>query len=268
MTTTVTDRSAPPWSRDLLQSWDAQQTGFLPRREARFGVIAEVVREVCGATPAVLDLGCGPGSLAQRVIAAVPGATCVAVDADPVLLAIGRLALAGLGDRLRFVDADLRRHDWADALPDVTFDAVVSTTALHWLDAGSLYALYALIHERLAPGGVLLNGDNLAYARTEPVLSRLATERFAADSAQAFDENGVIGWDAWWQTAVENPELAAEAAIRQTRQREAEAAFGSRPAGRCSYALHETALREAGFAEVGTVWQHLDDRVICAVKSR
>ncbi len=33
-----------------------------------------------------------------------------------------------------------------------------------------------------------------------------------------------------------------------------------------SLALHEAALRNAGFQEVGVIWQHLDNRVILAVR--
>ena len=58
-----------------------------------------------------VDLGSGPGSLAVRLLDRIPGATVVAVDADPLLLALGR---AAYGDRtgLRFADRDLRTPGW------------------------------------------------------------------------------------------------------------------------------------------------------------
>ena len=82
-----------------LERWDAQQRTYVPEREERFAVIADVVAAVAGDRPRVLDLGCGPGSLSLRLLDRLPGASVVAVDADPVLLTLGRRA----SDRRRAV---------------------------------------------------------------------------------------------------------------------------------------------------------------------
>jgi trans-aconitate methyltransferase len=63
-----------------------------------------------------IDLACGPGSLSQRLLQRFPQARVIAVDVDPVLLALGRGALGTVGGRLRWVDADLASPDWAQAL--------------------------------------------------------------------------------------------------------------------------------------------------------
>src|ERR1700686_5323600 len=90
-----------------LERWDAQQQRHIPDREERFAAMVDAVAAFAGPEPRVLDLGCGPGSLSARVLDRVPGATVVAIDADPVLLAIGRGALAA-NHRLSFLDSDLR----------------------------------------------------------------------------------------------------------------------------------------------------------------
>src|SRR4029077_611027 len=87
-----------------LARWDAQQQRHNPDREERFTAMVDAVAAFAGPDPRVLDLGCGPGSLSARVLDRVPGASVVAIDADPVLLAIGRGAL-GTRKRLEFVDA-------------------------------------------------------------------------------------------------------------------------------------------------------------------
>src|ERR1700690_3482845 len=102
--------STHPASPDFaawLARWDAQQQRHIPDREERFSAMVDALAAFAGPEPRVLALGCGPGPLSRRVVQRLPGATVVAVDADPVLLAIGRGALA---DRtaLTFVDADLR----------------------------------------------------------------------------------------------------------------------------------------------------------------
>ncbi|WP_331271928.1 class I SAM-dependent methyltransferase [Motilibacter aurantiacus] len=265
---TAVQGTAADWSAELLRSWDEQQQGFLPRREERFSVMADVVARLAGPQARVLDLGAGPGSTSDRLLRALPGAACVAVDADPVLLAIGAEAYGPVwGERLRFVDADLREPGWAGSLPVIGFDAVVSTTALHWLDPGSLHAVYAAAHGLLRPGGVLLNGDGMPYAPAAGTLTRVSDEAYAADYAESFVEGGAGDWDGWWEQALARPELAAAAREREARREAARSRYVARPEGSTSYALHRAALLDAGFAEVDTVWQWYSDRVLVAVKS-
>src|SRR6516165_1399435 len=99
-----------------VDRWESQQQGFLPDREERFTALIDAVADGAGRPdPLVLDLGCGPGSLAVRLLDRIPGATVIGVDADPVLLALGRAAY-GERARLRFADCDLRTPGWAAAL--------------------------------------------------------------------------------------------------------------------------------------------------------
>ena len=112
-----------------LARWDAQQTGYLPDREDRFAAMATVLKQLLPPDFVVLDLCCGPGSLSQRLLAHFPQARAVAVDLDPVLLALGAGALGTLDGRLRWVDADLCDPTWVAQVGEQQFDAVVSTTA-------------------------------------------------------------------------------------------------------------------------------------------
>jgi trans-aconitate methyltransferase len=58
-----------------------------------------------------LDLACRPGSLSQRLLARFPGARVIAVDIDPVMVAIGRSALGTVDGRLRWIEVDLASLD-------------------------------------------------------------------------------------------------------------------------------------------------------------
>jgi trans-aconitate methyltransferase len=121
-------------ARDWIERWDRQQEIYLPDREDRFTALIDAVEASAGRTDQlVLDLGCGPGSLAVRLLARLPEATVVAIDGDPVTLALGRAAYADLPG-LRFLSLDLRAAGWPSRLglePGAQADAVVSTTALH-----------------------------------------------------------------------------------------------------------------------------------------
>ncbi|HEY5986978.1 MAG TPA: class I SAM-dependent methyltransferase [Streptosporangiaceae bacterium] len=247
-----------------IDRWDAQQQGYMPDREERFTALIDAVEAGAGRPdPLILDLGCGPGSLSVRLLDRIPKATVVALDADPVLLALGRAAYGGLAG-LRFADQDLRVPGWVGALGlDRPADAAVSTTALHWLPAGELPALYAEVATALRPGGLLLNGDHLredpaavpTLAQLEQALTERAEQR---KPASAPDED----WKGWWQAATTEPVLAGPAAER-ARRRLSEDHHGSESV---LLAEHERALRAAGFTEIGSLWQHGENRLLCAVR--
>jgi trans-aconitate methyltransferase len=231
----------------------------MANREERFAVILDVVGEVVGDGPhRILDLGCGPGSLAVRVLDRFAAAEVVALDNDPVLMLLGRRAYGDRGGRLSWVQADLRSLAWTEvASPFGPFDAVVSTTALHWLGADSLRAVYAGAASMLRPGGVIVNGDHF-FEPEQPRLSALQTalRRVADEQREAWQP----WWDALQSAAGADDELAAAFAERARRSAEHPEATVTPP-------LHEhvSALRDAGFADVGTVWQYGDDRVLVAL---
>lgn len=94
----------------------------------------------------VLDLGCGPGPVAEALLNA--GATVTAVDRSAAML---DYAARRLGER-----ATLLQHDIEDPLPfaESTFDTVAAGLVLHYLpDWG---ALLAEVHRVLRPGGRLV----------------------------------------------------------------------------------------------------------------
>ena len=140
--------------RAWLRRWDAQQTGYLLEREARFATMFDVLDILLPPDFVAVDLGCGPGSLARRLLDRFPGARCIAVDLDPVLLTMGRRVHGTVGGRLTWVDADLRDPDWPRALPADRVDAVLSTTALHWLPSDALARLYRVLGTLLGEGGM------------------------------------------------------------------------------------------------------------------
>ncbi|HEX5403439.1 MAG TPA: class I SAM-dependent methyltransferase [Pseudonocardiaceae bacterium] len=237
-----------------VSRWDTQQELYVADREERFAVIGDVVGHVLGDRGGtVLDLGCGPGSLAGRLAARLPGARIIGLDSDPLLLALGR---GRYGDVVDFVDADLTGSAWADQVPSL-LDAAVSTTALHWLDPGPLAEVYRELARRLRPGGVFVNGDHCTLG--DPALDELAVRIRHARAARA----GVTDhedWDSWWQAVRTDPALAE---LLDQRSDRAVAHHGS---NELSIDGHRELLRAAGFTSTGTVWQSGDDHVLVAVR--
>src|SRR5690606_31287917 len=85
----------PVRADEAVALWDAQQAAYIAEREQRFDVMLDVLSQELGDREAtILDLACGPGSLARRLVDALPHARVVAVDYDPVLLDLAREYLA------------------------------------------------------------------------------------------------------------------------------------------------------------------------------
>ncbi|GIH25106.1 hypothetical protein Aph01nite_34160 [Acrocarpospora phusangensis] len=243
-----------------IERWDRQQEGYLPDREERFTALVDAV-ETGRPDPVVIDLGCGPGSLSARLLRRLPAATVIAVDTDPLLLALGRAEYGSLPG-LRFVDRDLREPGWTEALDlPRPADVAVSTTALHWLPEPVLKNVYAELAGALGPGGMYLNGDHFAVPDTAPRLDALEAALGARAAERLFAGGRPEDWQSWWAAASADPELEALNLDRERRR--ASAAHHGSESGRLS--THVDALRAAGFTEIGTLWQRGNDRILCAL---
>jgi SAM-dependent methyltransferase len=179
------------------------------------------------------------------------------VDVDPVLLAIARASLA---DRATLVSADLRTPDWLDALPRRDFDAVLTATALHWIDADRLAVLYAEIRSVLRPGGVFINADHMPDDGLSQLSERIgAHDRKRRESRWA--AGAVLSWEGWWDHVVKDPVLGPLVSERDK-------VFSGRHATEFEppVSWHLRALRTAGFAEVGLTWRGATDAAVTAVR--
>jgi SAM-dependent methyltransferase len=243
-----------------IERWDQQQEVYLPDREDRFTALIDAVEAGAGrADPLILDIGCGPGSLAVRLADRMPHATIIGVDADPVTLALARAA----HPRLAFEDLDLRVPGWVQSLGlDRPADAAVSTTALHWLSESELRAVYAELASVLKPGGLLLDGDHFKLDPKEhPTLAKLDRALLEREDSRRFPQGHAESWQGWWEAVAADPRLSVYAAERDRRRVES----GHHASESNQLAVHVEALKAAGFAEIGTLWQRGENRLLCAV---
>src|SRR5262245_55833885 len=118
---------------------------------------AVLLEEIPTVVRRVLDLGSGDGRLLDAVLRARPGARGVAVDFSPLMLA--RLnARFGSVSRVEVVE-----HNLDVPLPVLgTFDAVVSSFAIHHLTHDRKRQLYEEVWRLLEPGGVFCNLEHVA----------------------------------------------------------------------------------------------------------
>ncbi|MGW1376025.1 class I SAM-dependent methyltransferase [Streptomyces sp. NPDC002446] len=252
--TSVSMATAARWVR----RWEDQQQRYAVDRDERLTVITDVVEHTTAGRPAplIVDLGCGPGALAARLAARLPHAEILAVDADPLLLELGRSHYAST--TTRYVEAVIGRPGWLDALALTRpLDAAVSTTALHYLDEPALRQVYRDLAARLRPGGVLVNGDHLC--QDAPRISEIALTigRRRAERQRAFTHED---WDSWWAAAHTDPELATLLAERRTRP------LPTSEGEHLTLSGHTTLLHEAGFTHTGSVWQFGNSHVVVGVR--
>jgi trans-aconitate methyltransferase len=257
----VRDRSftTADWADVWQGSWDRLEEGLMRGREQRIGVLPDLVEGLAATAPQVLDLACGPGTITRRLLARLPAAHSVALDADPVLLTIASATFAD-DDRVRVVRSDLRDPAWLDAMPEPQVDAVLTATALHWLPEHVVCRLYSDLAGVVRPGGVF------AHAEEMPLVGSPSLRAVLAAAQRMRRKRASVGprteWDAWWEQAASDPALSAAMAERQT-------VFAtSYPTEEFSPPAewHIAALSEAGFAEAGVVWRSGDSAVVAAVR--
>jgi SAM-dependent methyltransferase len=237
------------------ESWDRQQERFLPDREERFSVLLELIGALAGAgAPRVLDLACGCGSITARVLRRFPSAQVVAADLDPVLLRIAKGVFEG-DDRVTLAEIDLRRPDWTGSLPPGEYQAVVSATALHWLQPGTLATVYADLAELVGRGGLVANADHMPL-REAPGLE------LAAAALSLPSGGGGEDWEEWWARVARTrafDELLAERSRRFSGE-----LHPSQPAQPAEW--HLAQLAAAGFSESAVVWRRGPDAVVAALR--
>jgi hypothetical protein len=160
---------------------------------------------------------------------------------------------------------DLTDPTWIDRLAGVLagrpLDAVLSSTALHWLSGANLARVYRQLGALMPPGSVLMNADNMPFGPHQPTIQRLAGAAKKREQEAAFAVSDIEPWEAWWEAIEQEPAFAALLAEREARLRWFDRAWINP-----SYDFQVGSLHEAGFREVGTFWQRRDNRVLLAIK--
>lgn len=176
-----------------VEAWVADRIDGDRHHRSRLEHLARLLASaVVTADPAVLDVGSGPGVLAEAVLRSIPGARLVVQDYSPPMLDQARSRLARAGDRVRFHQSDLRSPGWTLELGQ-SFDAVVSSYAIHNLrDPAAIRAVYDELVTVLAPGGCVLLLD--LVESPGPRADALIGERRRRDEGEPSSLAAQLGW--------------------------------------------------------------------------
>lgn len=238
--------------------WKRFQEAYVPYREAQLAVMSEYVAVALSASAIrVLDLCSGPGAVGERLLEVRPEADIVAVDLDPWLLEVGRRT-SPAARRVVWVDADVRRSDWVEALPCREFHAVVTAAAMHWFEPHEIQRIYREVATLLLPAGLFLMSDTAPFGTPRVQwLARAALSRWRNRETARLDTDD---WPSFWREARSVPEFRDLLAERDRR-------FGRpRPFLSNPLSFHESALVRAGFTEVGEVWRCHETAMLLATR--
>ncbi|MES3008886.1 MAG: class I SAM-dependent methyltransferase [Pseudomonadota bacterium] len=131
-----------PTPIDFLKMQDAQEweskAMLRPFREDFFAAFADELKKIGKPSMRILELGSGPGFLAQHLLLKMPDAVLTLLDYSPAMHELARRRLIDDLSRVTFVERSFKESGWEIGLGQ--FDAVITNQAVH-----------ELRHKRYAP---------------------------------------------------------------------------------------------------------------------
>ena len=144
--------------KEFVTGW-ADRFVPTPERLQLFNVILSELISHIPADGCIIELGIGPGYLADHLLHRMPDIKYYGVDFSTPMLDIARRRLSQYSKRVKYVQADLVKDVWWVEIP-IPVNAIVSTWTLH--DLGSqenVKTVYRSCSQKLINNGLLLNGD-------------------------------------------------------------------------------------------------------------
>lgn len=126
---------------------------LIPYYDEQREVMLRLVPFDASAPLSVLDLGCGPGPLAARILEAYPAARLTAFDLTEEMLEACRRTLAGRAG-VSYALGDFRVDPLGGG-----YDVIAASLSLHHLRLEERSDFYARALESLRPGGVLVAAE-------------------------------------------------------------------------------------------------------------
>ncbi len=110
-----------------------------------------------GPNDAILDIGCGTGTLLTALRSAEPKATLIGLDPDPEILAIARNKAMQVGGKIEFMEGF--GDEVAKKLSGQSVNKITTSLVLHQVPLDGKRSILSAAHECLPPGGRLFIAD-------------------------------------------------------------------------------------------------------------
>lgn len=237
----------------VSQTWEPSDTEvftrygdvFVPRRREQIEAVCDLLDGI--PIPHVLDVCCGAGLLSEEYLRRADDTRVTIMDRSLEMLTIAEERLAPFAGRVSRLEADIEDAGWRTG---TTYGGVMTSLAVHHLDAEGKRHFYRDVHAMLAPGGRFVMADlveptgatarKLAADHWARAVAVGSQERFGSDEASvAFDRAE------WNYYLVEGPD----------------------PVDKPSSVIeHLDWLREAGFVEVDMAWMYAGHALFTATR--
>lgn len=144
--------------KDFAEGW-AERFTPTPERLSLFQTILDQILLVDFESIHIIELGIGPGYLAEFLLSRLDAVSYEGVDFSEPMLEIASNRLQAFTDRVNYTQADLTQDSWTDTLKQQA-QVIVSTWALHDLfNADNILSVYQHTYNILPEKGIFLNGD-------------------------------------------------------------------------------------------------------------
>ena len=180
---------------ERVRTYDADMDIMHPLRWRMIEVALEVLPFHQTRSLRAFDLGVGTGVFSKQFLERYPNSKIVAIDGAASMLELAKLRLGNLAQRVEWILSDFQAMPTTVIKPD-TFDVVISSYALHHLNAQEKLAILKSVVQAIKPSGWFLNADlvvaeapdverQIQEIRVEAVTDRASTEdkRFRSNEA-------------------------------------------------------------------------------------
>ena len=151
------DPTPPAWTESDSQKFADLGDIFVPNRDLQNQAICELL-SLPNNKSLVVELCSGQGLLAERILGMYPQANVYALDGSSEMITQSRSSLSHFEDRFEVHGFDLYAPNCLDSIR-CSPNAVVSSLAIHHLDAKEKRSLFKKVFDVLVDGGIFLISD-------------------------------------------------------------------------------------------------------------
>jgi tRNA (cmo5U34)-methyltransferase len=187
------------WTEADSREFLTAATVVTPSRAEVLDLFAALVPAAEGEAFSAVELCCGGGDLGRRLLEAFPRMSYLGLDGSDVMLEAAARRLSPHASQVELRPFRLEAADWRAGLPE-DLALVVSSLAIHHLDAAGKRQLYRDVYRSLRPGGALLVFD-LVMPTTPAALAATAAAWSAVVREQSL---ALTGSDAAYREFVES----------------------------------------------------------------
>ena len=140
------------------KKWAEKANDVLPSRKVFIEAFVNLIDQLTPAPKTVLELGSGPGFLAESILSRFQVERYTLLDFSEAMHEIAGARLEAHRECCQFMQADLRQPDWMDGIQPQ--DLVVTQQTVHeMVFKGHAAQLFSQTHDLLASGGHFLYCD-------------------------------------------------------------------------------------------------------------